>query len=209
LTWNNEKNCSPIAGVPGRQGERCSLQTNILAICAVIAHPDIPQEIFEKLLFAYAPFYETPEDVTLDNAYFKYFLLETAFSCDQREWGLDFMCYDWGSVPQEGVTTWRSLCNQNAGNTGHGCHCTGAALSSNYFLIQEIVGIRPASPGARQAYFNPLLNATEWVQAQIPTKHGQIRVEWSFEATDRLEIVIDADCLLEVVPTRSPEMTKS
>jgi len=41
------------------------------------------------------------------------------------------------------------------------------------------------------------------------TKHGQIRVEWSFEATDRLEIVIDADCLLEVVPTRSPEMTKS
>ena len=96
--------------------------------------------IFEKLLFDYAPFYETPEDVTLDNPYFKYFLLETAFNCDQREWGLDFMRYYWGSVPQEGATTWRSLCNQNAGNTGHGCHCTGAALSPNYFLIREVVG---------------------------------------------------------------------
>ena len=81
-------------------------------------------------------------------------------------------------------------------------------LSPNYFLIREVVGIRPVSPGARQVYFNPLLNATEWVQAQIPTKHGQIRVEWSFEEADRLEIVIDADYLLEVVPTLPPEMTK-
>ena len=208
LTWNAEKNLFADSWYRGSQGERCSLQTNILAIYAGIAHPDIQQEIFEKLLFDYAPFYETPEDVTLDNPYFKYFLLETAFNCNQREWGLDFMRYYWGSVPQEGATTWRSLCNQNAGNTGHGCHCTGAALSPNYFLIREVVGIRPVSPGARQVYFNPMLNATEWVQAQIPTKNGQIRVEWSFEAADRLEIVIDADYLLEVVPTLPPEMAK-
>jgi len=43
------------------------------------------------------------------------------------------------------------------------------------------------------------------VQAQIPTKNGQIRVEWSFEAADRLKIVIDADHLLEVIPSLPPK----
>ena len=52
------------------------------------------------------------------------------------------------------------------------------------------------------------MTAAEWVQAQIPTKHGQIRVEWSFEEVDRLEIIIDADYLLEVVPTLPPDWAK-
>lgn len=106
----------------------------------------------------------------------------------------------------EGATSWWSAFNPESPRNGTGNQCAGAALSPNYFLIREVVGIRPVSPGARQVYFNPLLNATEWVQAQILTSHGQIRVKWSFEEADRLEIVLDADYPLEVVPMLPPHL---
>lgn len=106
----------------------------------------------------------------------------------------------------EGATSWWSAFNPESPRNGTGNQCAGAALSPSYFLIREVVGIRPVSPGARQVYFDPLLNATEWVQAQIPTMHGQVRVKWSFEEADRLEIVLDADYPFEVVPMLPPHL---
>ena len=209
LTWNDEKSLFADNWFRGSLGERCSLQTNILAIYAGLAKPEQHDLIFKNSLLEDAPYLKLNVEVGNDSPYFKFFLLDTAFICEQREWALDFMRYYWGKMVQEGAQTWweRFSPEPEFDLRDAGAQCFGYGISPNYFLIREVVGIRPVQPGALQVYVNPMLTAAEWVQAQIPTVHGQIRVGWSFEDTDNLEIVIDADYPLEIIPKLSPQFT--
>ena len=207
LTWDEERSLFADSWYDGKPSESFSLQTNILAIYAGLAKPEQHDLIFKNSLLEDAPYLKLNVEVGNDTPYFKFFLLDTAFICEKREWALDFMRYYWGKMVQEGAQTWweRFSPEPEFDLRDAGAQCFGYGISPNYFLIREVVGIRPVQPGALQVYFNPMLTAAEWVQAQIPTVHGQIRVGWSFEDTDHLEIVIDADYPLEIIPKLSPQ----
>jgi len=84
------------------------------------------------------------------------------------------------------------------------CHAYG--VSANFFLISEVLGIRPAGVGYDQIYFNPNLAAMEWATASVPTPKGSIKVDWHFRETGELEVSLEATYPLEVVAQLDPNV---
>lgn len=200
LTWNAEKGLFADGFCEDQRSTNYSLQANILAIFSGIA-PD-RDRVFHNLFFDYAPFQEALTDQVNENAYFKYFILEAAFAIGQRDWGIEYMRYYWGRMVQQGARTWwNKFCPEEGfdiDSVQSACH--GHGTSPNYFLMREVVGIRPVSVGYQRVYFNPVLTAAEWVRARIHTPAGNYKIEWSYLDSGELQIVIDSEFPLEIVP---------
>jgi hypothetical protein len=208
FNWNSEEGLFADAWYDGKAVAQCSLQANILALYAGIVQEKHVEAMCGKLFLEYAPFLSRIDDRDNDNPYFKYFLLEMCFSRKNRDFGADFLRYYWGKMIADGATTWwdRYSPDQDFGPENALSLCHGYGVSPNYFLITEIVGIRPAEPGYSTVYFNPLLTAVEWCRAQIPTPRGTIQVDWGFRESGELEILIDANFSLEVIPLLNPDI---
>ncbi len=208
LTWDEETGLFADGWYEGTMTTSHSLQANILAIYAGIAPEGSYTSMFEKLFLEYAPFLSRIDDKENDNPYFKFFLLEMCFLHQSRDWAADFIRYYWGKMIADGASTWwdRYCPDQEYGPERALSLCHGYGVSPNYFLITEIVGIRPAEPGYSTVYFNPLLTAVEWCRAQINTPRGTIHVDWGFRETGELEILIDSTYNVEVVPLLNPEI---
>jgi hypothetical protein len=209
LTWNEERGLFCDGWCEGEQSTSYSMQANVLALYAGIAPAH--NTIFENLFFDYAPFQEMITDRLNENPYFKFFVLETAFTLGKRNWAVEYMRYYWGRMIQSGANTWwNKFCPDiefEQENIQSLCH--GYGISPNYFLMREIVGIRPVSPGAKRVYFSPELTAAEWVRAKMRTPHGSFKIEWSYLDTGELQIVIDTDYPLEVVPQLDPNVAEN
>jgi hypothetical protein len=184
------------------------MQTNVLILNASIALPEQFETVFNKLFLDYAPFHEPIQDKENETPFFKFFLLEMAFNLGLREWGIEYLRYFWGKMVQAGASTWWDKFNPDAefGPEDATSICHGYAAFPNYYLIREVVGVQPAIPGSAKIYFNPILTACEWAKAKIRTPHGNIKAEWSHLETGELEIRIDADFPLEVIPKLDPNV---
>ena len=73
---------------------------------AGFVEPENLDRIYNNLFFDYAPFQEVITDKENENPYFKFFLLDMAFSSDLREWALEYMRYYWGRMVQKGAMSW-------------------------------------------------------------------------------------------------------
>ncbi len=208
LTWDNKKGLFADCWYDGKRSEVYSMQTNVLAAYAGIVDADGCNAIFDKIFFDYAPYQEVITDKDNENPYFKYFLLEMAFSLNRRDWAIEYMRYYWGKMLQEGAMTWWDKFCPDVEYSPEQTHstCHGYGISPNFFYIRDIVGIHPAEPGSSRIYFNPVLTACEWVRAKIRFQQGTIAVDWSHQESGELEIRIDADFPLEVVPQLDPNV---
>lgn len=208
LTWDSSEGLFADAWYDGKQIESYSMQANILALYAGLPQEKYIDKMHEKLFLEYAPFQTRIEDEFNENPYFKYFLLDMGFSSKNRDWAAEFMRYYWGKMIADGATTWwdRYCPDAEFGPENALSLCHGYGVCPNFFLITEITGIRPAEPGYSVVYFNPLLTAVEWCRAQISTPHGTIQVDWGFRESGELEILIDSNYELEVVPLLNPEI---
>lgn len=207
LTWNAEEGLFADAYYDGQMSDRCALQTNVLTLFSGVAASTHTEQIFNNLFLEYAPFHRGQVNPETDSPYFKFLLLQTTFILNRRDWAADFIRYYWGTMVARGATTWWqnfSPDDEDFGPERAKDLCHGYGVSPNYFLISEIAGIRPASPGYHQIYFNPLLTAVEWMKVQVPTPHGPIRVDWGFRDDGELEIFIDSRYPLEVAPQLDP-----
>ena len=200
LTWNAEKGLFADCWCENERSMNYSLQANVLAIFGGIA-PDC-NRVFDNLFFEYAPFQEVLVDKDNENPYFKYFILEAAFAIGRRDWGIEYMRYYWGRMIQQGARTWWNKFSPDEefdlDNVQSVCH--GNGISPNYFLMREVVGIRPVTNGYKRLYFNPVLTSAEWVRARIHTPEGNFKIEWSYLESGELQIVIDSEYPLEIVP---------
>ncbi len=207
-TWDSKKGLFSDGYCNDEKSSSYSLQANVLALYGGVAEPENYEKIFNNLFFEFAPFQETIKDHQNENAYFKYFIIDMAFTLNLREWALDYMRYYWGKMVQLGATTWWDKFSPDVefGPEKAQSICHGYGVSPNLFLIREVAGIRVCDPGFKRIYFSPMLAACEWVRATTQTPHGGIKVEWSHKETGELEILIESDFPLEVIPQLDPEI---
>ena len=202
LTWNDDKGLFADCCYEGKLSDTYSLQTNILALYAGIIDADLSHRILDNLLIDYAPYQEAITDKENESPYFKFFLLDTAFTLGLRDWAVEYMRYYWGKMVQSGATAWWDKFSPDIdfGPENAQCICQGYGVSPNFFLIREIAGIRLMEQNGSRLYFDPILTACEWVRVNLHTSQGNFTLEWGHQETGELKIIIDADFPLEVVP---------
>ena len=146
-----------------------------------------------------------------NNPYFKYYILETAFALGKSAWALSLIHYYWGEMAKAGAKTWWEMFDpQLPDQKNRICgKCQGYGVSPNSFIMSELVGIRPAEPGMKMVYFNPMPGDVSWVKASIPTPQGTIKVYWNLDESGLFKVTINANYLLEVVPVMAPGIAKS
>lgn len=210
LNWNPDEGLFADAYPNGQRSPFHSWQTNVLAIYGGLANPEDYKTIWNKLFTPNQPF-ELYSNGEYNNPYFKYFVLEAAFALGKATWGLDLIKFYWGKMIDAGATTWWELFDPDnlalSQRTISKCH--GYGVSPNAFIISELVGIRPAQPGMKMVYFNPLPGIVTWVKATIPTPNGSITVNWELKQDGVFEASISANFHLEVVPILNPNIAES
>jgi hypothetical protein len=210
LCWNPDKGLFADSFHHGRCSEKCSMQSNVLAIYGSIPRHDDIDGIWQKLFVQQDPFerFVTPE---FDNPYFKFFILEDAFALGKSDWGFKLIRHYWEAMLEAGATSAWELFHPGdpllAKRTISKCH--GYGVSPNAFIISELVGVRPAEPGMRMIYFNPLPGDVTWAKATIPTPNGTISVNWSLRPDGVFDASLSATFPLEVIPLLNPAIAES
>ncbi len=210
LNWNDEAGMFADSNKRGRQSTKCSWQSSLLAIYGGIAKPQHYERIWNKLFTIDAPL-EKHASGEYNNPYFKYYILETAFALGKSPWALSLIHYYWGAMAKAGAKTWWEMFDpQLPDQQNRICgKCQGYGVSPNSFIISELVGIRPAEPGMRMVYFNPMPGDVSWVKASIPTPQGTIKVYWNLDDSGLFKVTINSNYVLEVVPVMAPGIAKS
>ena len=210
LCWNPEKGLFADSFHDGCRSNRHSPQSNVLAIYGSIPSHDWIDGIWKKLFLEDAP-YERFVSKEFDNPYFKYFILEDAFALGKSEWGLNFIDRYWGGMEKAGATSAWELFSPDAPELNNRIIsiCQGYGASPNAFLISELIGIRPAEPGMKMIYFNPLPGKVTWAKASVPTPNGTISVNWSLRPDGVFDASLSATFPLEVIPLLNPDIAES
>jgi len=210
LAWDEERSLFADSWHDGEMSEFYSWQTNVLAVYGGIALSEQYTRIFEQLFSEEEP-YELFGEGETNNPYFKYFVLESAFALEHRDWAMNLIRWYWGAMLEQGATTWWELFDPSISEEESPSlsRCHGYGVSPNGFLFTELVGIRPQKPGFTAAYFNPMPEVVPWVKAQIPTPYGRILVEWQTGEDGQFEALVDANHPLDIVPVLAPGLAET
>ena len=207
LCWNEERGLFADCYSNGQRSESYTLHSNVLAMYGSLPNPKDYNTIFENIFLEESPYYKLPT-TNLLNPFFNYFVLETAFGLNKREWAIDFIKWYWGDMIEAGASTWWEFFNPTLKTipTMNSSLCHGYGVSPNIYVFTDIVGIRPAAPGYKQVYFNPLPGPVEWVKSKIPTPHGYISVDWITNREGGLDIEIKANYEVDVISQLPEEL---
>ncbi|MCM8538524.1 MAG: glycoside hydrolase family 78 protein [Lentisphaeraceae bacterium] len=200
LCWDEERGLFADCYVNGQKSDSYGLHSNILAMYGSLPTSQDYNRIFENLFLEESPYFKLPT-TNLLNPFFNYFVLETAFGLNKREWAIDFIRWYWGGMAQAGASTWWEFYNPtlNTSPTLSSSLCHGYGVAPNIYVFTDIAGIRPAAPGYKQVYFNPLPGPIDWVKSKIPTPHGYISVDWITNREGGLDIEIKANYEVDVI----------
>ena len=190
LTYNEEQSCYADCYADGKMSGSCSLFTNIAALYSGIALPEQADAIFDRFFKRENPFAElTPDKVGVIS---QMFLLDTLYAYGHSDLALEYLrfCH-------------RALASDKAITPGLALDKT---VPSSSYLIQELAGIRLATPGFATIYFNPAVSAVKSVKVALPTAYGRIKLDWKIDDEGNLNAKIDANYPLEVVPEIPEEL---
>ena len=156
-----------------------TFEANLIALYGAVCPPEHYLKLFRKLFNEEKPFFKDTPSIHL-SPYLCYFILDTAFSLDKREWALEFIKWYWGSMLELNEETWLQYHTPKIHkdipfdvNT-----CQGNGSSPIIFLIQEIAGIKPETPGFTSVTFDPMLSAVDKLSVRVPTPRGKISIQW-------------------------------
>ncbi|MFA4943693.1 MAG: family 78 glycoside hydrolase catalytic domain [Lentisphaeria bacterium] len=188
--------------VDGQRSAAASWQSNILALFGGVAPRDDMTEIFRQFFGNEAPFEKFPA-VAADNPYFRFFVLDVALALGRRQWAFDYLKWYWGGMLQKEANTWWEFFSPRLESGNYpvvGTMCHGYGVSPNLLLVTELVGVRPATPGFKAIFFNPLLTAVPAAKAQLSIPGGRLDVEWRKSPEGELEVRLACTSAIEVIP---------
>jgi len=190
LTYNPEFQCFSDSFHDGQRSESYSIYTNIMALYSGIARPEDAEAIFVRFFSDSA----WAEKLTLGKIgiLFRLFLLDTLFAYGQSRLACEYMrfCH-------------REFARDKNMTPGLALDRT---LPTTSYLVQEIAGIRIATPGFATVYFCPATHLVSSVKMALPTAHGRIKVDWKIDEQGNFEARIDANYPLNIVPQLPPEL---
>ena len=201
--WNAEKHLFASSSL---DLEDChDLFTNLIAVYSGVAPNTEFENIFGQFFNLEIPFAKIPEES--DMPYFNFLFSETMFALGQTQWVLEYLRDYWARRIDGETSAW--LVSPGSKEIATTDFFRGNTVSPNIFLLQEVAGIRVAEPGYSTIYFNPALDFVSWVNVVFPSAYGSIKIEWEFLEDGSLNVIIDANFPIKVLPELSSEMLKN
>jgi alpha-L-rhamnosidase len=169
-------------------------QANAMAIYSGVADEKQTSAIWDSVLSRPSQFMVSP--------YYNYYVIAAMAQSGHRREALAWIRQYWGGMINEGATSfWEGYdpswpkqdfhanlqADDDKGYFVSLAH--GWSSGPTVWLSEEILGIRPTSPGFRTATIRPDLAGLAWARGAVPTLNGPIRVDYKF--SNALEASID------------------
>ena len=130
----------------------------------------------------------SPTDPVI-SPYFNAYLLDALAKTNHNKQALDWIRQYWGGMLAEGATSfWESydlrwpktnphLSLQADGTSGYFVSLAhGWSAGPTAWLSENVLGIRPATPGYKHVTIEPDLMGLDWAQGSVPTPNGPIKI---------------------------------
>ena len=125
---------------------------------------------------------------------------------DQGKSSLDIIREEWGYMLSKGATSFWETIKGAADFDGAGSLCHGWAATPAVYLLSEILGIKPLSPGFRTFALSPKFAPIDFIKGTIPTPAGLIYARW-WRTGDYLQIRLRHPQGLECIPSFKDSIT--
>jgi alpha-L-rhamnosidase len=183
--------------VDGSFGPR--IQTNAMAVLAGVAKSAQYASIWQNVLGNVGKPSWRPDIVT---PYYGAYILDAMAQMDHRAEALRWIRAYWGGMIAEGATSFWEAYDpswpkdnphvdlQADGRTGYFVSLAhGWSAGPAYWLMEQVLGIRPTAPGFSQATIRPDLIDLDWARGAEPTPHGLLKID--LRKQDTLTAAID------------------
>jgi hypothetical protein len=168
--------------------ETCDIHalTNLL-LGGILTGDDVPR-IYQKV-------YADPSQRCTNTPYFGFYILQALTQMGRRDKALEMIRHYWGTMIRAGATTvweeWHPTWTLPVGMlppqyeppkawSGLSLIQPSGAGPANW-LLSEIIGIRPQTPGFRDVCIEPNPVDLQWATGTVATPSGPVTVEWKIE----------------------------
>jgi alpha-L-rhamnosidase len=189
-----QKTISPDDGFYGPRW-----QTNAMAVLSGVAGPDQYDAIWKNVLSRVGQPTYRPDLIT---PYYGAYVLDAMAKMGRRAEALKWIRDYWGGMVNEGATSFWEAYDpswpkdnphvdlQADGRAGYFVSLAhGWSAGPTYWLMEQILGIRPTAEGFSEAVIRPDLVGLKWARGQEPTPKGLLKVDLRDESG--LHVAID------------------
>ena len=189
-----------------------SQQTNLIAVYCGVVDSEKETALIERV-------YAERNIERIKGAFLLSFIADVLFEKGFEDKAVDMVGDYWGEMLERGATTWWETFDRE---TPRSCipylysensatsyieyipcsHCHGWGGGPAFFMMKNILGIHPLSPGLREVEFRPYTNGLDYARGVICTPMGDIEVEWKKQPDGSLWRHItapDSICVVERV----------
>ncbi|MBR1401867.1 MAG: alpha-rhamnosidase [Prevotella sp.] len=182
--WSNEHHAYLHALEDGEMNPQITKFPNMFAILYGIASDEERQEIMDHVMLN--------DDIpAITTPYMRFYELAALCEMGLQSTVLPEMKAYWGGMLREGATTfWEKYIPEESGaqhlsmyGRPYGkslCHAWGA--SPIYIIGKYFLGVQPTKPGYEEYIVKPALGGLQWMEGEVPTPFGKIRVKMTSES---------------------------
>lgn len=167
-------------------------QTNAMAVLSGVADPDQYDAIWQNVLSKVGEETYRPDLIT---PYYGAYVLDAFAKMGRRSEALNWIRTYWGGMIAEGATSFWEAYDpswpkdnphvdlQADGRAGYFVSLAhGWSAGPTYWLMEQILGIRPTKEGFSETEIRPDLVGLKWARGQEPTPNGPLKVDLRDEA---------------------------
>jgi len=175
-------------------------QTNAMAVLSGVAEPGQYGPIWTNVLSKVGQPTYRPDLIT---PYYGAYVLDAMAKMNHRADALQWIREYWGGMIEEGATSFWEAYDpswpksnphtdlQADGTTGYFVSLAhGWSAGPTYWLMEQVLGIRPVAEGFSKTVIRPDLIDLKWARGQEPTPQGMLKVDLRDEGGLRAEIDI-------------------
>ena len=181
--WDHHAHAYLHALEDGQMNRMITKFPNMFAVIYGYADDEERQEILENVLLN-----DSIEKIT--TPYMRFYELEALCDMGMQCNVLPEMKAYWGGMLREGATSFWEKYNPEEKGRQHLamygrpygkslCHAWGA--SPIYIIGKYFLGVQPTKPGYEEYIVKPVLGGLEWIEGEVPTPFGKIRVKMTHD----------------------------
>jgi hypothetical protein len=177
--WNEEKGAYMHAVEDGKMNEQITKFPNMMSLLMMYDTDEKAHRILDNVML-------NPDVPAITTPYMRFYELEALCKMGLQEKVLKEIKAYWGGMLREGATSFWEKYNPEEKGIQHLkmygrpygkslCHAWGA--SPIYILGKYVLGVKPTKPGYEAYEIRPILGGLEWMEGEVPTPFGKIRIK--------------------------------
>lgn len=177
--WNEEKGGYMHAVEDGKMNEQITKFPNMMSLLMMYDTDEKAHRILDNVML-------NPDVPAITTPYMRFYELEALCKMGLQEKVLKEIKAYWGGMLREGATSFWEKYNPEEKGIQHLkmygrpygkslCHAWGA--SPIYIIGKYLLGVNPTKPGYEAYEIRPILGGLEWMEGEVPTPFGKIRIK--------------------------------